>query len=86
MPGYLLRVYGGRYRIRVNRIKAGQLGNKVSVSGTVGDKTFSLDVYPLSYAYTVLSDESSYGEMAQNAMTSLYNYYSTATALKAAQQ
>ena len=83
---YTATKVGGRYRIRVNRIKAGQLGNKVSVSGTVGDKTFSLGTYPLSYAYMVLYSEPASGEVAQDAMTSIYNYYSTATALKATQQ
>ncbi len=76
---------GNRYRIRVDRIKAGQLGDTVSVTGTAGGKDFQVSMQPLSFAYVVLNG-STYPTEAKEAVTSLYYYYSTAIALKASQQ
>ena len=72
---------GKRYRIQVDRIKAGQLGDTVAITGKVGGKDFMVTMQPLSFAYVVLND-SSYATMAKEAVTSLYNYYNTAIALK----
>ena len=80
---YTAEKVGSRYRIRVDRIKAAQLGDTVSVTGSVGGKSFTVNIEPLTYAYVVFNG--TYGDVANNAIASLYHYYSTAKQLLASQ-
>jgi len=65
----------GRYRIRINKIKALQLGSDAVVTGTVGGKEFCVTIQPLSYANIVLN-KSAYAtdDVARSAAASLYYY------------
>ncbi len=76
---YTATKVGNKYRFRIDRIKAAQLGDKATVTGTVNGKEFDVEAGPLSYACAVLNG--SFGYEADNAMVALYHYYNTAKQL-----
>ena len=48
---------GSRYKITVTGISAHQLGDMMTVSGTVGGEAFSVSLCALSYVYAVLTSD-----------------------------
>lgn len=66
------------YVIRIPGIKASQLGNVITVSGTANG-SFTIQVSALSYVRSVLNSND-YGEDAKNTVAALYKYYAAVKA------
>jgi hypothetical protein len=63
----------GRYRVRVEGIKAYHLNGELVIKGKAGDYAFTIWIRPLQYARTILNGD--YDTVSKDAMAALYYYY-----------